>query len=544
MKILLKNMIKSLVLLVGLALHVSCENPIVYLPNGQIRGRQVSAPAVENFKYYAFLGIPYAAPPVGKLRFQAPKPHSNWEGVFEATDNSKICIQVGLKHAHASEDCLYLNVYSPDLSPSQKLPVLIFIHGGTFRRGSAFAGYKAPAFLVKEGIVVVTINYRLGPFGFLTSQDNAMPGNYGLKDQHFALKWVQQNIHLFGGDPDQVTISGQSAGAASVAFHIMNLKSKGLFRAAIAHSGSALNNWAYQHNGRDIAYGIAAEIDPNFTRNKTTEELLEFLTNVPASDIEKTADKFSAFAPAIEVPSNDSVFANLIYDAATMKYFNKVPLLIGINSEEAVFKAKDLHSLKKEATGVDKDPSKLVTFEVLPYNDSMQSLVGNKIKDLYVGDQSFEENLGKYLQYFGDNRYMRPVIKFAELISTAASVYFYQFSYSGKLGGNDVSYPGIGKVAHGEDLNYLWVYHDDYTSFPDSDLIALKRYVQIVANFVKNLEPSISDETINWPLVQSGSISYLDIDEKLSINKNPREFSYAKWEDIFSNYARTPYLSY
>ncbi|XP_057661248.1 juvenile hormone esterase-like [Diorhabda carinulata] len=530
-------------------IQIFCEDIDVTLPNGKIRGLKVT-PVVTNLTYYSFLGIPFAAPPIGNLRFKPPQPVENWEGTLIADNNDALCYQVGKKTEHASEDCLYLNVYTPVVpSTSSSLPVLVFIYGGTFRRGRSFPGYKSPAFLMKENVVVVTFNYRVGPFGFLSTEDEVIPGNMGLKDQQFALKWVQQNINLFGGDPRQVTLMGQSAGSASVTYQLLSPGSAGLFRAAIGNSGSALCTWAFQRNAADIAYGIAAEIDPTFERNRTSEELLNFLSNVPASAIEDTADKYNAFAPVIEVPHVGALISDLMYRNAENGSFNKVPVLMGFNSEEALMMAEKTGSWRSYVRQYDKDLRTLVDDDMYITDSDKKLLVGKEIKKIYLNDTDmFADKLGESVQYFGDNRFIRPIIKFAELIRHHVDLYFYQFSYHGPLGGNSVEIPGIGKVAHAEDQNYFWVVHDNYDSFPDTDIKTLQRYVTLLTNFVKYLNPTpIADDllqNITWPKATENDYLYLDIDTNLSIQTNPRNFSYSKWVDIYEENAAKPFISY
>lgn len=134
-------------------------------------------------------------------------------------------------------------------------------------------------------VIVVTVNYRLGIFGFLSTQDTTIPGNYGLKDQLLALKWVNENIHLFGGDPAKVTINGQSAGGAVVGYHIISKESKGLFRAAIMQSGSPICSWALQRNARTFAYKLTQRIDPTFSTSNSSDQLLALLKSVPAKQL-------------------------------------------------------------------------------------------------------------------------------------------------------------------------------------------------------------------------------------------------------------------
>ena len=184
-----------------------------------------------------FLGIPYAAPPVGPLRWEPPTAFGKFKKPFEATEFGSACTQPG----SGSENCLFLNVYTP-AKHKGRLPVMVWIHGGALVEGSSDP--YDPTRLVKEGVIVVTINYRLGYLGFFAhpaiDAEGHVNGNYGFMDQQFALKWVQENIKAFGGDPDQVTIFGQSAGGQSVYAQLASPLAAGLFERAIAESGSYL----------------------------------------------------------------------------------------------------------------------------------------------------------------------------------------------------------------------------------------------------------------------------------------------------------------
>lgn len=206
----------------------------------------------------AFLGIPYAAPPVGANRWRPPAPPSAWSGVRQASQFSASCQQtVGTggfgpwTHEYVvsgavSEDCLYLNVWTPAQATGDRLPVLVWIHGGGFSGGSASVPIYDGAKLAAQGIVVIGINYRLGLYGFMAhpalSAESPVgaSGNYGLLDQIAALKWIKANVAAFGGDPDRITIAGQSAGAASVHHLIASPLARGLFARAIAQSGSGM----------------------------------------------------------------------------------------------------------------------------------------------------------------------------------------------------------------------------------------------------------------------------------------------------------------
>uniref|UniRef100_A0A8C3GH08 Carboxylic ester hydrolase n=1 Tax=Cairina moschata TaxID=8855 RepID=A0A8C3GH08_CAIMO len=201
-----------------------------------------------------FRGIPFAAPP---KTLQDPQPHPGWEGTLKAKDFKNRCMQMTLTQddVRGKEDCLYLNIWIPQgkKQVSTNLPVMVWIYGGAFLVGGGQGAnfldnylYDGEEIAVRGNVIVVTLNYRVGPLGFLSTGDSNMPGNYGLKDQHMAIAWVKRNIKAFGGDPDNITIFGESAGATSVSLQILSPKNAGLFKRAISQSGVSLCSWAIQ----------------------------------------------------------------------------------------------------------------------------------------------------------------------------------------------------------------------------------------------------------------------------------------------------------
>jgi para-nitrobenzyl esterase len=196
----------------------------------------------------AFKGIPYAAPPLGDLRWRAPQPVEPWKGVREATELGHVCMQIPLEDAVSpidttpSEDCLFLNVWRSADAAADPLPVMVWIHGGWYVNGGSSTATFDGSALARSGLVVVTINYRLGRFGFfahpaLLAADEGPVGNFGYMDQIAALRWVQDNIAAFGGDPNAVTIAGESAGGGSVIHLLVSPEARGLFHRVIAMSG-------------------------------------------------------------------------------------------------------------------------------------------------------------------------------------------------------------------------------------------------------------------------------------------------------------------
>lgn len=218
---------------------------------------------------------------------QVPQPPDQWEEIRDGTKECNICIQFD-KATNAvigDEDCLYLNVYTPQLPKNDLalLPVMVYIHGGGFVFGSGTDdSVHGPDNIIKKNIVIVSFNYRLGIFGFLSFDRKEAPGNMGLRDQVQALKWVQQNIIKFNGDPNNVTIFGISAGGASVEYLVLSPMAKGLFHKAISQSGSSLLHWAQNKNVKNLSSKIALLSGTDVTDE---EEILKHLKSMSANKL-------------------------------------------------------------------------------------------------------------------------------------------------------------------------------------------------------------------------------------------------------------------
>ncbi|XP_063147408.1 cholinesterase-like [Candoia aspera] len=252
--LLLPSLLCHLLLLFPLASSsASNGDTVVITSSGPIKGKQLFAGLGS---VTAYLGVPYAEPPLGKLRFQKPLPHRPWSQILEATSLGNSCPQfifrdvpeaeVWYPKTPQSEDCLSLNIWAPYPQLSSGVPVLIWIHGGGFFIGtSSLDLYNGASLAATENVIVISMNYRLGSLGFLFLPP-AAPGNMGLWDQQLALKWVKENAAAFGGDPSRVTIFGQSAGGSSVNFHLLSPKSQDLFAQAVIQSGTANAIWAWK----------------------------------------------------------------------------------------------------------------------------------------------------------------------------------------------------------------------------------------------------------------------------------------------------------
>jgi para-nitrobenzyl esterase len=287
---------------------------------------------------HIFKGVPFAAPPLGDLRWKEPQPAKPWEGVRTCNtwpaspiQNHPVPFMMWTQEfitpaEPLSEDCLYLNIWTPAKSPNEKLPVLVWIHGGGFSSGSgACAIYDGEA-IAQQGIVYVSINYRLGIFGFMAhpeltaeSEHNAS-GNYGLMDQQAALRWIQKNIAAFGGDPNQVTIAGQSAGSMSVNALVASPLSKGLLQRAIAQSGGMISDRF--SNALSHAEAIGSEVSKKL--NVTTLQELRLMSADSLLKVSGTFP-FGSFGPIVD----GYVLPDLVKNIMLKKQHLQVPMITG-----------------------------------------------------------------------------------------------------------------------------------------------------------------------------------------------------------------------
>lgn len=251
--------------------------------SGPVRGNLMST-VVDKMPFYSFRGIPYAEPPTNGKRFLPPIPIRPWRSIRNCFMFGSVCMQfnpLNKSQLIGNEDCLFLNVYTPAAQIDQRIPlkpVMVYIHGGGFFFGSGNDDLQGPDLLIDEGVLLVTMNYRIGVLGFMSLGTSEYSGNQGLKDQQLALTWIHANIHNFGGDPNRVTIFGQSAGSASCVFHMIAPASRGLFQQSIQMS-STFDVWSIFQRGShfDDMYQLA--IDLNYKINNYND-LVGFLQNV------------------------------------------------------------------------------------------------------------------------------------------------------------------------------------------------------------------------------------------------------------------------
>jgi para-nitrobenzyl esterase len=293
---------------------------IVGVADGQLRGKQVGTTD-------EYLGIPYAAPPVGKLRWAAPEPPAHWHGIRPATAFAPHCPQPAgvFGKPSTSENCLYLNVFRPASHRASSLPVMVWIHGGGFVGGES-DDYD-PSALVANGVIVVTINYRLGALGFLAdpalaSHPGGPAGDYGLMDQQAALRWVQHSIRAFGGNPANVTIFGESAGGQSVLLQLISPTAHGLFAKAIAESGGYAQYPTTLASAEAQGTAFAAKVG-------CASDTAECLRKLPVSKILANQNQSGASADI-----DGMVLTQPLKTALATGHFSHVPLIDGSNHDE------------------------------------------------------------------------------------------------------------------------------------------------------------------------------------------------------------------
>ncbi|KAJ8920752.1 hypothetical protein NQ315_004892 [Exocentrus adspersus] len=428
-------------------------------------------------QYYSFRGIPYAKPPINDLRFKASQPPEKWEGVRSATREGPFCIQKNYLFANPSvegqEDCLYLNVYTQvgvEQCKGGILPVMVFFHWGGFFAGRGTSDYLGPDYFMEKDVILVTFNYRLGVFGFLSTLDDEAPGNYAYKDQVAVLKWVQENIHFFGGDRERVTIFGQSAGAASVHYHMLSPLSRGLFRRAISQSGSALALWATPTNAlQKMVLAAQASFVGCETHISDNAKLVECLRKVPAKTLVESQDRFKTFyvdpltvyGTVIETltEANPKPFITKSpIEYIRSNEFTSVPWIIGVVQDEGILKAGQLIRQSEVRTSLNNNFSVVLPqLLYLPlstanplglYNDVIKKYLQNR---QYI-DVSDPESIQGLINIYTDRSFTYSSYQTAVIhaMKSEKPIWFYNFNYRGRY-----TY-GEYFAGTSEDVNFSW----------------------------------------------------------------------------------------
>ncbi|XP_045772638.1 venom carboxylesterase-6-like [Maniola jurtina] len=440
------------------------QGPKVRLANGVLQG--IWRVSTNGRSFVSFLGVPYARPPIGKYRFREPQAAKPWPGVWNASRVLSACLQYDPvpDEIIGSEDCLFVNIHTPKPKADALLPVVIFIHGGAFMYGAG--GEYDGVHMMDRDLVVVTINYRLGPLGFLSTGDDQIPGNIGLKDQSFALKWVRDNIISFGGNPDSITLTGCSAGSASVHYHYLSPLSRGTFHRGIAFSGSAFSSWALAIKPLEKAKELATIVGCPTANTEDMAECLktrpgEVLVNAQIQMFDWTVNWFTIFTPTVEASNVKNPFLTQYpYFASQAGAMQRLPLITSVTSEEGLYPAAAYQETPSILPELESRWEELAS-TIFEYNDTLplneRYRVARKIKQEYlngrpVGQYTFDE----LVQALGDRLFVVGVGKLAQIHAKTSlqPTYVYRFSYSWQFSFSNVMAKNLKNygVCHSDDV--------------------------------------------------------------------------------------------
>ncbi|XP_066909382.1 juvenile hormone esterase [Halyomorpha halys] len=494
-------MITVLLCTVAVGNLVLGQSPQVTVSQGTMKGQIFKSR--EGKDYYGFTRIPYAKPPVGKLRFMISEKADKWTGVLDATKSTPSCYQMNIYAAGTptlgEEDCLYLNIFTPNTTG--KYPVIFSIHGGGFNSGSV--GYFGTAkYFMDEDVVFVAPNYRLGTFGFLSLEDNVMPGNMGLKDQALALEWVHNEISAFGGDPNMITVIGESAGGASSNLICEAPRTNGLIKGCVSQSGNGWAAWGILRPGesRRMALNLAKAIGCN-----ETGDLLKCLQEKP---IELAGNRSLVVDNTTRIPSPSPVLEPVNAPGAILTSWptsanHNFPWIVGVCQDDGMlFTGTYEYNLTSEQE---------TDIFINTFNNTIiaQLELQNKPNEfLRVWERFFSkglEPLRAIRNFFTEFLFLYPSL--VALNKHPGPTYFYVFNYTGGpqmfVGDNEA----IG-VGHAAELAYFFEF-GEAPGWPKlADIELSKQLVKMWANFARNQTPN-SQDVVQWPQFQG--LHFLDI---------------------------------
>lgn len=478
----------------------SQPDPIIQLKNGLVRG-------IEQHNVLAFKGIPYAQPPVGKLRWHPPKPPEDWTGVRDATHFDNQCMQkyiyddMRFRSKGTSEDCLYLNIWTPAVDTDSLAPVLVYFYGGGFRAGDGSEPRYDGAAMAGNGITMVTVNYRLGMFGLfahpeLSAQsDYSGSGNYTFLDQHAALQWVVNNIRQFGGDPKRITIAGESAGAMSVSALMASPLSKHLFSAAIAQSGAILGpplpavSLKHAHQT-----GIDAVLKLSEYFNLKPNHKLEQLRQIPA-------DKLLNAVEELQINSFDPTVDGLFFPESPQQLYQKghfadVPVLAGVNTQESSYQ----HFLKNQ-------PATQATYQKVI--EDMYGADAKQVLALYPA--STPTQIKDALQDLASDQFISfGTWNWLDTVTQKGSQPSYYYCYDHIRPARKISEGGSGEhsdrgAVHSAEIEYLLGNLDNNPlyAWQEIDYRVSKLMQSMFVQFIKFHDPN-ADNLPHWPQFKTG----------------------------------------
>ncbi|XP_009700352.1 PREDICTED: fatty acyl-CoA hydrolase precursor, medium chain isoform X2 [Cariama cristata] len=515
------------------------EQPEVVTKYGRVRGYQFKVDAAER-SVHVFLGLPFAKPPVGPLRFSEPQPPEPWKGVRDATSYPPMCLQDKVQGQifsdaitnrkekvplQMSEDCLYLNVYTPVSAEKQeKLPVFVWIHGGGLIFGAA-SSYDGSALAAFDNVVVVTIQYRLGIVGYFSTGDKHARGNWGYLDQVAALQWIQENIIHFGGDPGSVTIAGESAGGVSVSALVLSPLAKGLFHKAISESGTAVRvlfTDQPEEEAQRIATASGCEKSSSAAtveclRQKTEEEIVQITLKMHSLFISASAD--GVFFP--KTPRQ----------LLSEKMINAVPYIIGINNCEFGWVIPMLMKFPAYTDGLDKDVARqlLQSSLELPFK-GITSEVVDRVYNEYIGNaENGAQVRDGLLDAIGDPFFVLSAIEVARYHRDAGNpVYFYEFQHRPSSAAGVV--PEFVKADHGDEIAFVFGKPFLAGHATEEENRLSRTVMRYWTNFARNGNPN-GEGLVHWPQYDQDE-RYLEIDLMQKAAKKLKERKMEFWTQL------------
>lgn len=483
---------------VAILLIATCaaSDIIVSTTNGCLRGisRKVLDKPVE-----VFLGIPYGKPPVGNLRFRRAQAIESWDGVYDATTAKNSCMQPRVPRGFhipttLSEDCLYLNVWTPKASNALRLPVLVWFHGGMFRLGSAYeARYNGSALAALNDVVVVSCNFRMSSFSFIDGTHPEMTGNLALWDQLLVLQWIQSNIRVFGGDPDSVTAFGESSGAMFIHAHLLSPHSRGLIHRIFLMSGTMSSDACVDSvpENREVWNAIAASLrcSTSSTDLRTSAgEVLDCLR-------ERSADELCAATKSTLRPTFETEFIPCRPSFAMKEgFFHVVDAMVSVTANEGAFIflmqpdeglfQEDLSGYKWEAL-----EAQLWNF-IRPFvKEQYFPLVANYTKSVPAGDnEALRKAIGDFLTH---HHFYCPSRFFAEKLSAkGGKVFAMVFGYRSEKS----MMPKWFGATHTQEIPFVFgIPYLEPTNYTDSDRAFSAYSMKTLVSFARNGKPKLHD---------------------------------------------------